>query len=132
MLYLILSKAVFPREGVLGEPQVPLSAKVFFYKIAIVIIKMRIMYYINKTFSILSFQQKVKTPVTTENSVSILYFIQRINNMFSRRPEILQSQTVFLFQCLQVQLQLLLQFQEQLLKLPLLQMEEVLNQVLLN
>ena len=52
---------------------------------------MRIMNYIKNTFSILSLKQVVKAPITAKNSVSILYFIQGINNMFSRRPEILQS-----------------------------------------
>ena len=46
---------------------------------------------IQNTFSFLSFNQIIQTLITTKNSSSVLYFILRINHLFSRSQKIVTN-----------------------------------------
>ena len=62
--------------------------EIVFYEITVVFIKVFMMNNIQNTFSFLSFNQIVQTPITTKNSISVLYFILRKYYLFSRSCKI--------------------------------------------
>ena len=62
--------------------------EIVFNEITIVVIKVFMMNNIQNTLSFLSFNQIVQAPITTKNSISILYFILRKDYLFSRSSKI--------------------------------------------
>ena len=65
--------------------------EIIFYEITVVFIKIFMMNNIQNTFSFLSFNQIEQTPITAKNSISVLYFILRINHLFSRSQKIVTN-----------------------------------------
>ena len=65
--------------------------EIIFYEITIVFIQILVMNNIQNTFSFLSFNQIVQTPITAMNSISVLYFILRKDHLFSRSQKIVTN-----------------------------------------
>ena len=65
--------------------------EIVFNEITVVFIKVFMMNNIQNTLSFLSFNQIVQTPITAKNSISVLYFILRIDHLFSRSQKIVTN-----------------------------------------
>ena len=61
--------------------------EIIFNEITVVFNKIFMMNNIQNTLSFLSFNQIVQTPITTKNSISVLYFILRKDHPFSRKSK---------------------------------------------
>ena len=65
--------------------------EIIFCEITVIFIKVFVMNNIQNTLSFLSFNQIVQTPITTKNSITVLYFILRINHLFSRSQKLVTN-----------------------------------------